>query len=565
MVVLANARCGDSTGPVTVSVGAHTVTETAGTGTNPAAYTPTITGACAPNGSVTLAAGESKSCTITNVLNGTPTAMLTVNKLCQPASDDGRFNIYIDTTLLHADVTCGGTTGAVPVAVGTHTVTEAGGTDTNLADYTFVSGGACAANGSITLSAGGSATCTITNTRNPVPPTTITVNKACLPAGDPGRFNLTIDGHPAGTGANIGCGGSTGTVMVQPGLNSVGETAAGGSDLGDYTTIIGGDCAADGSVLVTQGDQATCTITNVRNPQPFAILTVNKICVPASDGGLFNLSIGQQVEPDEPCGGSLGPLAVSVGTHQVGETAGTGTNLADYTTTIGGDCAADGSITLTAGQSAICTITNAPKASPKTATIDVKKVCVPASIKHHFTLQLDQQLLPAMACGQSTGAMTVSTGLHVVGELNAGTNPADYETVIGGDCAANGLITLSANQDATCTVTNTRLHPSKPDRPPTLCNTLSATPNTLIVGQPSTILARVTAGGKPVLGARVTLTGPGAFDRRYTSANGTVRLRVTPSTAGILNLATQRQFGCGQAAKGRVKAITTVKPPAVTG
>jgi hypothetical protein len=564
-VVFPDAPCGASTGPLVQSVGAHTVSETAGTGTSLADYMTTIGGACAPDGSITLAAGESKTCTITNARNGTPTATLTVNKVCQPPSDDGRFDLYIDTNRF-ADVTCGGSTGPVPVSVGPHTVSEHGGTDTSLADYTTVIGGACAADGSITLAAGQPATCTITNTRRPA---TIAVDKACMPADDSGRFNLTIDGHPAGSGANVGCGGRTGAVVVQPGLHTVGETAAGGTDLGDYSTIIGGDCAADGSVLVMQGDQATCTITNVREapkPQPLALLTVNKICVPGSDGGLFNLSIGQQVEPDEPCGGSLGPLAVSVGAHQVGETAGTGTSLADYTTTIGGACAADGSISLAPGQSAICTITNARKPPPPTATIVVKKVCVPATTEHRFTLHLDEQLLPAMACGQSTGAMQVSTGLHAVGELLAGTNPAAYETVIGGDCAADGLITLAANQHATCTVTNTRQRPPTPPRPPTICNTLAATPTTLIVGQPSMILAHVAAGGKPVLGARVTLTGLGAFDQRYTTANGTVRFPITLTKAGILTLATQRQFGCRGAAKDRVAAITLKpKPPAVTG
>jgi hypothetical protein len=94
---------------------------------------------------------------------------------------------------------------------------------------------------------------------------------------------------------------------------------------------------------------------------------------------------------------------------------------------------------------------------------------------------------------------------------------------------------------------------------------LSATPRTLIVGQPSAILAHVAAGGKPVLGARVTLIGPGALDRRYTDANGTIRFPVAPSGPGILRLATQRQFGCRKAAKARIAAITLTRPAPTGG
>jgi hypothetical protein len=583
-VVFANAACGASTGPLVQSVGSHTVSETAGTGTSLTNYVSTIGGNCATDGTITLAAGDSATCTITNVRKPPPpTATLTVNKVCQPADDPGRFDLYIDSTRF-PDVACGAGTGPVTVPIGAHTVSEQNGTDTSLGDYTSVIGGDCAADGTITLAANQSATCTITNTRNPIPPATITVTKACLPADDPGRFNLTIDGHTAGTGANVACGGSTGAVTVQPRIHTVGETAGSSTDLANYTTIIGGDCAADGSVLVAAGDQATCTITNVRHkpPEPFAILTVNKICVPASDGGLFNLSINASVETDEPCGGSIGPLAVPVGAQQVGETAGTGTSLANYTTTIGGACAADGTITLSNGESAICTITNArkstpitppttptePPITPPTATIEIKKICVPANIKHYFTLILDKQLLPAMTCGESTGPIVTSTGLHLVAELKPGANPGIYKTVIGGDCAADGTITLAANQSATCTITNTRVRPPTPPQPPIECNRLAATPRTLTAGKPATILARVAAAGRPVLGARITLIGPGIFHRQTTDATGTASFAVRPARSGLLRLSAQRQYGCREAAKDQVGVTTPThkpKPPAVTG
>src|SRR5207249_83079 len=135
----------------------------------------------------------------------------TVNKACVPANDTGKFNLQIDGTTAGtgANAVCGtGTTGAVTVTAATHTVGETEGTGTSLFDYTQVIGGDCAANGSVTLAAGDNTVCTTTHARKP----TLTVNKACVPANDTGKFNLQIDGQTVGTGANAACGGTTGAV-----------------------------------------------------------------------------------------------------------------------------------------------------------------------------------------------------------------------------------------------------------------------------------------------------------------------------------------------------------------
>jgi hypothetical protein len=63
---------------------------------------------------------------------------------------------------------------------------------------------------------------------------------------------------------------------------------------------------------------------------------------------------------------------VSAGPHTVSETAGTGTSLADYSTTINGACAANGTVTLVAGDNKTCTITN-----QRAGRIVIRKVAVP--------------------------------------------------------------------------------------------------------------------------------------------------------------------------------------------
>jgi len=106
----------------------------------------------------------------------------------------------------------------------------------------------------------------------PVPPT-ITVLKKVLPANDPGRFNLLINGNTVA--ANIGDGGSSGGILVNSGQYNVSETAVPGTSLTNYDTII--QCvnqvnqpiaSSSGSssiaVQVVMNQQITCTITNVR-------------------------------------------------------------------------------------------------------------------------------------------------------------------------------------------------------------------------------------------------------------------------------------------------------------
>ena len=273
---------------------------------------------------MTVAAGDNKVCTITN----TRKPGLTVNKVLVPASDPGLFNLQIDggTAGTGANVGNGGTTGLVAVTFGAHTVGETAGTATSLGDYLAVIGGDCAADGSVTVAAGESKVCTITNTRKPK----LTVNKVLVPANDTGLFNLQIDGGTAGTGANVGNGGTTGAVVVDLGPHLVGETAGTGTSLSDYTTVISGDCdPATGTVTVAAGDNKVCTITNTRKPR----LTVNKVLVPAIDPGLFNLQIDGSTAgtgANVGNGGTTGAVVSTLGGHTVGETAGTGTNLADY-------------------------------------------------------------------------------------------------------------------------------------------------------------------------------------------------------------------------------------------
>src|SRR5438093_12092124 len=98
------------------------------------------------------------------------------------------------------------------------------------------------------LNPGDSKTCTITNT---VRPSHLTVIKQLLPANDGGTFDLKIDGVTKA--AAVGNDGTTGSVEVSRGQHTVSEAGANGTTLDNYTAVVSGDCASDGTVTLNPG------------------------------------------------------------------------------------------------------------------------------------------------------------------------------------------------------------------------------------------------------------------------------------------------------------------------
>lgn len=259
-------RCG-STRTIELPPGSYRVTERGARGTNLARYTREIGGDCDRNGRVQIDEGESATCTISNVRRPQRprVARLTLLKVCVPSSDGGRFNLRINGVVTAPEQRCGGTVGPIALLPGTYRVSETAGADTDASAYTTVIGGACGADGSITLTARESATCTITNIRSGTPTAVLTVVKNCQPADDNGRFVLDIDEQEF---PGMRCGQSTGPITVAAGDHLVGEVATSPAIVNNYDTEFGGDCAATGTITLAAGQQATCTVTNIRVDHP---------------------------------------------------------------------------------------------------------------------------------------------------------------------------------------------------------------------------------------------------------------------------------------------------------
>ncbi|MBI2610669.1 lamin tail domain-containing protein [Candidatus Kaiserbacteria bacterium] len=224
----------------TVSVGTHTASETTLSGYGASSWGSD----CAADGTVTLAAGENKTCTITN---DDQSGHLIVDKVTVPAGSAAVFSVTATGTGVIMGGGAGTTTDATnkeySVSVGTYSVSEAA-----LAGWIEVSN-TCV---NVAVGVGETKTCTITNHRLPK----LTVTKIVINDGGGTAtttdFTLMIDGATTTSGVqNIV---ATGTRVVSEGAHA------------GYTATIGGDCNADGSILLAIGDIKTCSIMNDDNP-----------------------------------------------------------------------------------------------------------------------------------------------------------------------------------------------------------------------------------------------------------------------------------------------------------
>ena len=211
---------------------------------------------------------------------------------------------------------------AINVPNGSASLAEAAGTQTDMSDYDSayecvnvapgnsdapVSGTGTTITG-LDVSAGDQWECTFTNTRKRGD---VKVIKHIVPVdgqlGDPGRFDLHIDGEGAydATKDEAGDGDSVERTVPNGGVD-VSETADGETSLSDYTSAyscvnvaegsqdapVSGDGTSLSGLDVTSGDKWECTFTNTRKQGHVKLV---KDIVPVDeqlgDPGKFDLNI----------------------------------------------------------------------------------------------------------------------------------------------------------------------------------------------------------------------------------------------------------------------------------
>jgi hypothetical protein len=188
---------------------------------------------------------------------------------------------------------------------------------------------------------------------------TITVNKVVVPSTDPGRFNLLINGEPAGTGTNVGNGGTTGAVTVVSGSYRVSESAFEGTNIQNYTSVISGDCNSDGTINVGVGQNAVCTITNTSTSAGgLNVLTVIQGGPAGEVASNFRTHVeqnGVDVSGSPQSGSATGVFySLPAGLYSLSNVP----NIGGYSQQFTGSCQQDGSVTISNGTTATCTITN---------------------------------------------------------------------------------------------------------------------------------------------------------------------------------------------------------------
>jgi hypothetical protein len=137
-------------------------------------------------------------------------------------------------------------------------------------------------------------------------------------------------------------------------------------------------------------------------------------------------------------------------------------NLTASTTNIATATGHDGETTVTNQASATVTV---GQTQTVTQTITVVKVLSPANDPGTFDLTVDGTTVASGIGDGGSGSKQVDPGQHSIGEIaHSGSSLANYTVTYSANCA-NGLVTVTAGQNVTCTITNTRNRESTPPPP----------------------------------------------------------------------------------------------------
>ncbi len=213
----------------------------------------------------------------------------------------------------------------------------------------------------------------------------------------------------------------------------------------------GGDCAADGSIAITAGQDATCSVTATLA----ATIDVHTVTDPTADPQAFTFHADNGLAPAsfDLFDSQTTPIQdVTPGqTFTITEDVPPGWSLA----TSGTDCTATTNgvtVTPTAGQTVDCTFTNTKHGS---ITVDVTAV---TNTPEDPTLQIDEATLGTASVPTTSGLGSTTYGDVVTGpyDLDA-TAPAGWLlSDFSGDCGAAGDVSLAPGADLHCSITMTK-------------------------------------------------------------------------------------------------------------
>ena len=255
----------------------------------------------------------------------------------------------------------------------------------------------------------------------------------------PADVTVTLAG-PDGTVAS-GPGDAAGTVHTL----TAGDYAVSAAAVDGYTATVSGACDSTGAVTLTGGDDVTCTLTLDDVPVTDGLLRVTSEVVNDHGGTARVEQFVVDVAGDD---GTVGSDPGSTDGRSYPLPAGDYVlSLADgapegYSTTFGGACAADGSVSVVAGQEVDCTVTHDDTAAQLTVRLQLVSEQLGArQAPAGFTLTVAGE--PA----EFDQSVELAAGTHAV-RVEA---PAEYEIRYLPACAADGTVTVGLADDVECT------------------------------------------------------------------------------------------------------------------
>jgi hypothetical protein len=324
----------------TLSGGSYTVSEN----TPPSGYTQTgITGDCDSSGVVTVVAGQTKTCTITN---DDQAANLTLTK--HVSNTHGGTAVATDWTLTagpNGVSGAGGASGAV--SAGTYTLSESAGPSGYTAGSWSCTGGTFTAPDQIAVANGESASCDITNS-DQAANLTLTKHVSNTHGGTAVATDWTLTAGPNGVS---GAGGASGAVSA--GTYTLSESAGPSGYTAGSWSCTGGTFTAPDQIAVANGESASCDITNSDvSPQLIVIKHVINDNGGTKVAADFTMNVTATNPSSSSFAGAESPgttITLDAGSYSADETA-----LSGYTKSLSADCSG----TIAVGQTKTCTITN---------------------------------------------------------------------------------------------------------------------------------------------------------------------------------------------------------------
>ena len=341
------------------------------------------------------------------------------------------------------------------------------------------------------------------NRASTTPTGTLEVRKAVLPANDPGRFNLLIDGQALA--ADIQNGGTTGAQVVTAGIHTIGESAGTQTTLDDYQRSVrcvetGSGSAwtpdPDGRVNVDAGDSVVCTFTNLRLG---TVIIAKQVTGVATADWNFTGGLGNFTLPAG--GGQQSFIRLAPGTYTVAEQSVAGWALAALTCVDPGfdsqtnPATGVATINLAPGETVTCTFANVQQTGAITV---IKQVSGTATTPWYFTGALGD--FSFAAAGGERTFDNLAPGVYTIRELGAENwrvsaircDDPDAATTI--DLAnATAVVDLDAREAVTCTFVN------EPGTP-AIALTKQASAATIYAGAQVTYSFAVSNPGAVILG-----------------------------------------------------------------